>query len=146
MASPYPHPDHERERFPVPWEDDDTPGLSAYALTQEDMEAILAQMPDEPDTEPPIRLPSRRRAAPAPRRRRRQAFGTPGASAQAEYQRRRQVEYAAWARILPLRLAAVALAGLGGGLVAAVVGLPLPAGLLAAMVLGGAGQSRRRRG
>jgi hypothetical protein len=129
MASSHPHPDHERERFPLPWEDDDTPGLSVHALTQADMEAILASMPDEPDTERPIRLPSRRGAAPAPRRRRRQAYGTPGASAQAEYRRRRAIEHAAWARILPLRLAAVALAGLGGPLAATVAGLPLPAGL-----------------
>ncbi|HEY2960412.1 MAG TPA: hypothetical protein VGM21_19745, partial [Actinomycetota bacterium] len=90
MARSHPHPDNERERFPVGWEDDDTPGLSVHALTREDMEAILAQMPDEPDDEPPIRLASRRRPAP-PRRYRRQAYGTPGASAEAEYQRRRQV-------------------------------------------------------
>jgi hypothetical protein len=47
MAS-NPHPDHERERFPLPWEDDDTPGLSVHALTRKDMEAILAQMPTSP--------------------------------------------------------------------------------------------------
>src|SRR6266540_2246696 len=114
MASPYPHPDNERERFPLPWEDDDTPGLSVHALTQADMEAILAQMPDEPDTERPLRLPSSRR----------QAYGTPGASAELEYQRRRRVEHAAGTRTLALRLAAVALAGLGGLLVATVAGLP----------------------
>jgi hypothetical protein len=32
------------------------PGLSVYALTREDAEAILASMPDEPDGEPPLRL------------------------------------------------------------------------------------------
>ncbi len=128
-----PHPDNERERFPLPWEDDDAPDLSIHPLTREDMEAILAQMPDEPDTERPIRLASRRRAAPAPRRRRRQAYGTPGASAQAEYQRRRAVEHAAWARTLPLRLAAAALAGLGGLLLATVAGLPLPPGVAASL-------------
>ncbi len=130
------HPDHERERFPLLWEDDDAPGLSVHALTKEDMGAILALVPDEPDDEPPLRLPSLRKAAAA--RRQRRALGTPGASAQAEYQRRRQVEYAAWARTLPLRTAAAVLAGLGGLLVAAVAGLPLPAGLLAAMVTAGA--------
>jgi hypothetical protein len=98
-------PAHDRERFPFAWEDDDTPGASVHALTQADMEAILASMPDEPDIDPPLRLPSMRRTAPA--RRRRQAFGTPGASAQAEHQRRRQVEHAAWARSRPLRVAAV---------------------------------------
>jgi Nuclease-related domain len=132
MASS-PHPDNERERFPLPWEDDDTPGLSVHALTRADTEAILASMPDEPDDTPPLRLPSLQRAA-AARRRQRRALGTPGASAQAEYQRRRVAEHAAWARTLPLRIAATALAGLGGLLVAAVAGLPLPAGLLATMV------------
>jgi hypothetical protein len=142
MASS-PHPDNERERFPVPWEDDDTPGLSIHALTREDMEAILAQMPDEPDDEPPIRRPSRRWAAPV-RRRRRQAYGTPGASAEAEYQRRRAIEHAAWARTLPLRVAATALAGVGGLLVAAVAGLPLPAGLAVSLAAAGGVWGRLR--
>src|SRR5206468_3895260 len=88
MASPHPHPDNERERFPVPWEDDDAPGLSVHPLSRADAEAILASVPDEPDDEPPLRLPSLRKAA-AARRRQRRAIGTPGASAQAEYQRRR---------------------------------------------------------
>src|SRR6266540_7254635 len=114
-SSSHPHPDNERERLPLPWEDDDAPGLSVHALTQQDVEAILASMPDEPDDEPPIRLPSRRRQAP-PQQVRRRSYGTPGASAEAEYQRRRQVEHAAWAGTLPLRVAATVLAGLGGGL------------------------------
>jgi hypothetical protein len=133
MARSQPHPDNERERFPFPWEDDDTPGLSVRPLTQADVEAILAQLPDEPDTDRPIRPASRRRATPARRRRRRQAYGTPGASAEAEYQRRRAVEHVAWAHTLPLRLAAVALAGLGGGLVAAMASLPPPPGWAASL-------------
>jgi hypothetical protein len=142
MARSHPHPDHERERFPLAWEDDDTPGVSVHALTREDAEAILASMPDEPDDEPPLRLPSRQRAA--ARRRQPRAHGTPGATAQAEYQRRRQVEHAAWARTRPLRTAATALAGLGGLLVAAVAGLPVPAGLLAAIVMATAAWWRLR--
>jgi hypothetical protein len=90
------------------------------------MEAILAQLPDEPDTDPPLRLPSTRRAAAA--RRHRRALGTPGASAQAEYQRRRAIEHAAWARTLPLRLAATVLAGLGALLVATVAACLYPDG------------------
>jgi hypothetical protein len=132
MARSHSHPDNERERFPLPWEDDDAPGVSVHALTRQDAEAILASMPDEPDDEPPLRLPSRQRAA--ARRRQPRAYGTPGATAQAEYQRHRQVEYAAWARTRPLRIAATALAGLGGLLVAIVAGLPLPAGLAASLV------------
>jgi hypothetical protein len=141
MAS-NPQPDNERERFPLPWEDDDTPGLSVHALTREDMEAILAQMPDEPDDEPPLRLPSRRRAAAA--RRDRRALGTPGASAQAEYQRRRAIEHAAWGHTLPLRLAATALAGIGGLLVASVAGLPLPASLAISLAAAGGAWWRLR--
>jgi Nuclease-related domain len=144
MASSYPHPDHERERFPVPWEDDDTPGLSVHALTQADMESILASMPDEPDTDPPLRLPSTSRRRQAPGQRRRQAFGTPGASAEAEYRRRRQVEYAAWARTLPPRVAAVVLAGLGGWLVATVPGLPLAAHLAVSLAAAGTAWWRLR--
>jgi hypothetical protein len=133
MASS-PHPDNERERFPLAWEDDDAPGLSVHALTRQDMEAILASMPDEPDDTPPLRLPSLQRAA-ASRRPARRSYGTPGGTAQAEYQRHRQAEHAAWARTLPLRIAACVLAGLGGLLVAAVAGLPLPAGLLVTIMM-----------
>jgi nuclease-like protein len=142
-SSSQPHPDNERERFPVPWEDDDAPGLSVHALTREDMEAILASMPDEPDDEPPLRLPSRRKAA-AARRLARRSYGTPGASAQAEDQRRRQAEHAAWARTRPLRIAATVLAGLGGLLVAVVAGLPLPTGLAVSLAAGGGAWWRLR--
>src|SRR6266542_879967 len=128
-SSSHPHPDNERERLPLAWEDDDTPGLSVHALTRGDVEAILASMPDEPDDEPPLRLPSSQRAATA-RRRQRRAYGTPGGSAQAEYQRRWQAEHAAWARTLPLRVAVTMLAGVGGLLVVTVERLPLSAGLV----------------
>jgi hypothetical protein len=125
MARSHPHPDNERERFPVAWEDDDTAGLSINALTRKDVEAILASLPDEPDDEPPLRLPSLQQAA--AQRWKRRAYGTPGATAEAEYQRRRHAEHAAWARTRPLRIAATMLAGIGGLLVAAVAGLPWPA-------------------
>jgi Nuclease-related domain len=141
-SSSHPHPDNERERFPLAWEEDDAPGLSVHPLTRADAEAILAQMPDEPDDEPPLRLPSARNAAAA--RRERRALGTPGASAQAEYQRRRAAEHAAWARTRPLRLAATALAGLGGLLAATVAGLPLPAALAITLLATGAAWWRLR--
>jgi hypothetical protein len=142
MASK-PHPNNERERFPVPWEDDDAPGLSVHPLTRADAEAILASMPDEPDDTPPLQLPSLRKAA-AARRRQRRAYGTPGATAQAEYQRRRQAEYPAWARTRPLRVAATALAGLGGLIVATVVGLPVAAALPISAVITGVAWWRLR--
>ena len=143
MARPHPHPDHEPERFPVAWEDEDAPGLSVHALTREDAEAILASMPDEPDDTPPLRLPSLQRAA-AARRRQRRSYGTPGGTAHAEYQRRRQVEYAAWARTLPLRVAATVLAEVGSLLVTIVAGLPVPAALAVSLVAGGGAWWRLR--
>jgi hypothetical protein len=141
MASS-PHPDNERERFPVPWEDDDAPGLSVHPLTRQDTEAILASMPNERDDTPPLRLPSPQPAA--AHRPPRRAYGTPGASAQAEYQRRRAAEHAAWARTRPLRVAATVLAGLGGLLVAAVAGLPWPAALAVSLAAGGGAWWRLR--
>ncbi len=142
--SSHPHRDHDQERFPLAWEDDDTPGLSVHALTQADMEAILASMPDEPDTDPPLRLPSISARRQAPPRRRRQAFGTPGASAEAEYQRRRQVEHAAWARTQPLRVVIMVLAGVGGLLAATVLGLPLSACLAVSVAAAGGAWWRLR--
>jgi hypothetical protein len=76
------------------------PGLSVYALTRADAEAILASMPGEPDDEPPLRLPPCDGAR-AARRQQRRALGTPGASAQAEYQRRRQAEHIGWGAPCP---------------------------------------------
>jgi hypothetical protein len=142
MARSHPHPDNERERFPLPWEEDDAPGLSVHRLTRADAEAILASMPDEPDDEPPIRLPSLQRAD--ARRPQRRSYGTPGGTAQAEYQRRRRIEHAAWAHTLPLRLAATVLAGLGGLLVAAVAGLHLPAAMAVSLAAGGGAWWRLR--
>jgi hypothetical protein len=143
MASrSHPHPDNERERLPVPWEDDDAPGLSVHPLTREDAEAILASMPDEPGDTPPLRLPSLRKAAAA--RRQRRSYGTPGGTAQAEYQRRRQAEHAAWARTRPLRIAATLLGGVGALLVATAAGLSWPAGLAVTLVTAGGAWWRLR--
>jgi hypothetical protein len=142
MARSHPHPDHEQERFPHAWEDDDAPGLSVHPLTRADAQAILASMPDEPDDTPPLRLPSLRKAAAT--RRERRSDGTPGATAQAEYQRRRAAEHAAWARTRPPRIAATVLAGLGSLLVATVAGLPLPAGLAVSLAAGGGAWWRLR--
>jgi Nuclease-related domain len=68
----------------------------------------------------------------------RDTVGRPGGSAEAEYQRRRGVERAAWARTLPWRLAGVLAAGIGGALPAAqaVPRLALVAGLVGAVGVG----------
>jgi hypothetical protein len=109
------------------------------------MEAILAHLPGEPDDaaarSTPTGQPARRTA---PARGRRRALGTPGASAQAQYHRCREVEHAAWARTQPLRVAAAVLAGLGGWLLATVPGLPLPARLAVSLAAAGGAWWRLR--
>jgi hypothetical protein len=124
MASPHPDPDREAS-FPVPWEDDDTPGVSIHPLGQADLDAILAHLHGEPDRRRQLGPPP----APVPAKRRRRPVGTPGASAEAQYRRRREVEHTAWVHTLPLRVAAVLAAGLGGWLAGALPGLPLAARL-----------------
>jgi Nuclease-related domain len=149
MASP--DPDHDRERFPLPWEDDDTPGLSIHPLSHADLNAILAHLGDIPDDDPGFHLPP----APTgqPRRPRAAASttrpaaagrgahgrgahgrgGRPGGSAQAEYQRRREVEHTTWAATLPWRIAATLGAGLAAVVTATLLSLPLPARAVAAV-------------
>jgi hypothetical protein len=138
MASSHPH-DPEERPFPVPWEDDDTPGVSIHPLGQADVKAILAHLAGEPD-DPGVQLDPRpstrprqpRRPAPAGRpagsgRNDRRPGGRPGASAQAEYQRRRAREHAAWARTLPWRVAGALGAVLAAIVAATLLSLPLPA-------------------
>jgi hypothetical protein len=72
-------------------------------------------------------------APPAPTSRRTEVFGKPGASAMAQYRRRRAAELADYLRTLPLRLAAVAAAALVAGLLTLSFGLATPA----AIVVGG---------
>jgi hypothetical protein len=123
------HPDPDSERFPLPWEDDDTPGLSIHPLTPADLNAILAHLHGHPDPDRPSQPGPTPTPAPRPAPARRRPVGTPGASAEAQYRRRRDVEHAAWAHTLPWRVAATVAAGLGGWLAATVPGLPLPARL-----------------
>jgi hypothetical protein len=132
MASPHPQ-DPEERPFPLAWEDDDTPGLSVHPLTQTDLDAILAHLRGQPDPNRPVQPGPPPASPPAPARHRRRPQGTPGASAEAQYRRRREVEHAAWTRTLPLRVAATAGAGLGGWLAATLPGLPLPARLAASL-------------
>jgi Nuclease-related domain len=133
------HPDPEDRPFPVPWEDDDTPGVSIHPLSHADLDAILAHLADAPNTD--RRLPPRPRPTGRPPRAARVApstartaastsndrapGGRPGGSAQAEYQRRRAHEHTTWARTLPWRATATLAAGVGGWLAATLLSLPL---------------------
>jgi hypothetical protein len=133
MASPHPQ-DPEERPFPLPWEDDDTPGVSIHPLTQADVEAILADIPnDDPgfhlDPAPTGRPTHGARVPlsstrPAAGRDARGRGERPGGSAQAEYQRRRARDHTAWARTLPWRIAALLGASLAGLVAATLLSLP----------------------
>jgi hypothetical protein len=87
--------------WPDPLEGDDPPvGLSIHSLGAD-------QLPPPPLPPAPM-VPT----LPEPTGRRTNVFGTPGASAMAQYRRRRAAEWADYLRTLPLRLGGVALAGL----------------------------------
>ena len=87
-----------------------------------------------PDQLPPLPLPPApiEPAPSEPTSRRTIVFGTPGASAMAQYRRRRAAEWTDYLRTLPFRLGAVAAAALLAGLLARHSGLVAPAAILAA--------------
>jgi hypothetical protein len=156
MASPHPQ-DPEERPFPLPWEDDDTPGLSIHPLSHADVEAILAHFADL-DDDPGVHLdpapasqPRRPRSAasttrPTAGREGRGRAGRPGGSAQAEYQRRRAHDHTTWAHTLPWRIAALLGAGLAAVVAATLLSLPLPGrALLAVAALAGVGWRLRFR-
>jgi Nuclease-related domain len=115
MSRPQPsQPDPDPDGF-WPSCDDQQPGVSIRPLRHADLAALLAHldrdrhdaMVAEPAATPPI-VAMRVRAS----------VGRPGASAQAEYQRRRAAERAAWWVTVPWRVAAVLAAGGAAGLLA----------------------------
>jgi hypothetical protein len=117
--------------------DDEEPGVSIRPLTQADLAAMLAhldQHDDNQDLDGAVE-PGGLGAAVAVRVR--ASVGRPGASAEAEYRRRRAVERAAWTSSLTWRVAAVLAVGVTVGLLAAqlVPQLAGPVGLLAVAVL-----------
>jgi hypothetical protein len=127
---PRPQPDPDPDGF---WSscDDPQPGVSIRPLNHADLAALLAHDPDPGDT--------RNSGMPGPvlAVRVRASVGRPGASAHAEYRRRRATERAAWTHSLPWRIAAVLAVGLAAWLLAiqivphlvALVGLIVAAGL-----------------
>jgi hypothetical protein len=98
---------------PWPFDDeDDRPSGSVRPLSHADLEAILAHLGDDPDQ----LLVATGADRPVVALRVRASVGSPGASAHAEYRRRRAVDWAAWTRTLPWRVAVTLGMGVGAGL------------------------------
>jgi hypothetical protein len=96
--------------------DDQQPGLSIRPLSHADLAALLAHLGhDQHHHIPPGPVPGR----PVVAVRVRATVGHPGASAQAEYRRRRAAERAAWRVTVPWRVAVVVAAGVAAGLLTA---------------------------
>jgi hypothetical protein len=102
---------------PWPFDDDDRPSGSVRPLSQADLQAILAHLGDDPDQ----LLADTGADRPVVALRVRASVGSPGASAQAEYRRRRAVEWAAWTRTLLWRVAVLLGMGVGGGVLGSLV-------------------------
>jgi hypothetical protein len=100
---------------PWPFEDEDRPSGSVRPLSQADLQAILAHFNSDPD-ELLAGIGADRPAEAVPVR---ASVGRPGGSAEAQWQRLRAAEWAAWARTLPWRVAATLGIGAGGGVLAA---------------------------
>jgi hypothetical protein len=109
--------------------DDEQPGVSIRPLSQGD----LAHLDHDQD-----HIVRSGGSAPVVAVRVRASVGRPGASAQAEYRRRRATELATWARSLPRRVVALVAAGVAAWLAAARVApnLAAPAGVTVAAGLG----------
>jgi hypothetical protein len=119
---------------PWPFDDEDRPSGSVRPLSQADVQAILAQLSDDPDE----LLAGTGADRPVVAVRVRASVGRPGSSAQARWRRSRAAEWAAWTRTLPWRIAATLGIGAGGGVLGNLVAprLGLVVGALAAMVAG----------
>jgi hypothetical protein len=126
MPPPQPHSDPDGV---WPSCDDQQPGISIRPLNHADLAALLARLdhhqhPDEPAPVLAVRV--------------RASVGRPGASAHAEYRRRRATELAAWTHSLPWRVVAMVAASMTSWLAAAhvVAHLAAPAGVTVAVGLG----------
>jgi hypothetical protein len=114
---PRPHPDADPDGF-WPSCDDQQPGVSIRPLTHADLAALLAHLDHDQD---PGDTLSAGGPAPMLAMRVRASIGRPGASAHAQYRRRRVAESAAWRISVPWRMAAVLAVGLAAWLLAAQV-------------------------
>ena len=127
---PRPHPDPDPDGF-WPSCDDQPPSVSIRPLTHADLAALLTHLDHDHDPGDTLNpgMP-----APVLAMRVRASVGRPGASAHAEYRRRRATELAAWTHSLPWRIAAVLAIGLAAWLLATQVvpHLAAPAGVTVA--------------
>jgi hypothetical protein len=117
--------------------DDEQPGVSIRPLSHADLAALLAHLQQHEHDPDVYAEPAGPTPAPVVAVRVRATVGRPGASAEAQYRRRRAAEWAGWTRTLPWRAGLVLAAGAGVGLLTAQLAprLASPAGLLAAAVL-----------
>jgi Nuclease-related domain len=119
-----------------PFDDDDRPSGSVRPLSQADLQAILAHLGDDPDQL--LARTGTGAGRPVVAVRVRASVGQPGGSAHAQWRRMRAVEWAAWTRTLPWRVAATLGIAVGGGVLGRLVvpRLGLVVGVLAAMAAG----------
>ena len=142
MANPQPPQSDPDDQWPSC--DEQPPGVSIRPLGHGDFQALLAHLhhhAHDDEDEGLVAGPAGRRPAaggPVVAVRVRASVGRPGASAHAEYRRRRAAERADWTRGLPWRVAVVLAAGVAAGLLATQVAPDL-AGLLAVAVAAGLG-------
>jgi Nuclease-related domain len=142
MARPQPDPDDL-----LPSCGEDQPGVSIRPLSHGDLQALLAHLDHHHNHDRDEGLVGElwsAAGAPVVAVRVGTSIGRPGASAQAEYRRRRAVERATWTHSLPWRAVAVLVAGVTAGLLGAQVAPDL-AGLLAVVAAAGLGWRLRFR-
>jgi hypothetical protein len=95
-----------------PFDDEDRPSGSVRPLSQADLQAILAHLNSDPDQ----LLAGTNADRPVVAVRVRASVGRPGGSAQTRWRQQRAVEWAAWMRTLPWRVAVILGIGAGGGI------------------------------
>jgi hypothetical protein len=149
MANPQPPQSDHGDRWPAC--DEQPPGVSIRLLGHGDLQALLTHLhhhqQDDEDEGLVVEPAGLRPAAggrPVVAVRVRASVGRPGASAQAEYRRRRAAERARWTRSLPWRAGAVLAVGIVAGLLGPQLAPDL-AGLLAVAAAAGLGWRLRFR-
>jgi Nuclease-related domain len=121
-----------------PWCDDQRPGVSIRPLSHADLAALLAHLDQHHNLNRDTDILGSGLPAPVVAVRVRASVGRPGASAHAEYRRRRAIQWAGWTRrSLPWRVVAVVAASVAAWLAATQVAphLAAPATIMVAAAL-----------